>query len=154
MPRITVLARNKSGAMPWRFRPATEEEAAEWGTIELSRLEAQDLIKAGVWAPLDSPDAENNWVMYGEGGSVWAGNAEGPDAPVAKVRGKGGRRVGGRTKFMDESEKVRTMSVNMADATRQRLEEVAARRSEAEGRRVSVSSIVNELVIKYLEEQP
>lgn len=154
MSKIIVHARNKSGAMPWVFKPMTDEEAADLGPIELTRREVEDLVAAGVWAPEFTKEWQHNWVRYGEGGEVWAGCQDGPGAPVGKVRGKKGRRIGGRSTWKTDDEKYKTVSVNMLPATRQRLEAIAAQRSEAEGRRVTVSNIINELVGKFLEEQP
>ena len=146
MPKILLFKCTGSGAMPYVFKPSSDDEAADLGPIELSRRELEDLLATGVWAPLDSPESAHNWVRYAEGGEVWAGNQLGPGAPIAKLRGKGGRRLRLPVIRTEEADRWKTTSIQMPDRTRQRLEAIATKRAEATGKRVTISTLINELL--------
>lgn len=152
MPKITIFKRNADGRMPWNFNALSEEDEQAWVRPVLTSREVRDLIKEGVWAPEDTPEAAHNWLRPAQEGEVWAGNIEKPFGLIAKVRGKLGRIPGGNRPRIDPEAKVRTVSVQMPPAMRQHLEAVAAAMAEKAGHRVTLSSVIQGLVDTYLEE--
>lgn len=83
-----------------------------------------------------------DWLKEAPDGSVWAG---GDTGKIAKVRGKEGRRLGGRTPLPQELKR-RTTSIQLAGPDREKLERLASRATEAQGKRVTISDVVQGLV--------
>lgn len=153
MAKLTVFYRNKGGDLPPQFLQISPDEEAAIGPIALTPREVKDLERTGVWPPEGDPQRAQAWVRPGPDGEVWAGCFEGSEAPVAKVRGKGGRRLGGARldRKVPAPRKQKTNSIQMSPATRRRLDALAAHRTEAEGRKVTVSIIINELLAAHFE---
>lgn len=151
MPKITVFVRNADGSMPWQFTPLTSDEEARWKAPELEPREIRDLVKTGVWAKPDTPEAQYNWLRPGKDGEVWAGGPEAPRGNVAKVRGKGGRITGGSRNRIPPEAKVKSYSVQMPPTMRKDLEDVAAELAARTGKNITVSKVLLGLVEGYLE---
>lgn len=103
----------------------------------LTKREVHALMYEGVWG-----NAGDNWLKVTADGSVWAGGASGK---AAKMRGKDGRRLGGRS-AMPEDEKRKTTSIQLAQKDREKLERMAEEATVAEGARVTISRVVERLV--------
>lgn len=92
--------------------------------VELKPAEAKTLVEAGIW---QSPSDPDGWTAASADGEVYAGRGEcGPGATYAKVRGKGGRRLGQGRWAKEAEEKRQRVSFAILPAVRRRLVELSA----------------------------
>lgn len=117
------------------------ELVADVAESELTPREKNTLMKDGVWLGHTSA-GRADWLKAAADGSIWAGGAPGK---VAKVRGKDGRHLGGRRALPADTKK-KTTSIQLAGKDRMKLERMAERATKAEGKRVTISGIVERLV--------
>lgn len=108
------------------------------GRAHVTPAEASALEEAQVW-----PQGEGGWVFVGADGALWAGGDAGL---IAKVRGKGGRRLSCSRPKLPADQKARTYSIQLRRPEREKLEALAQAETEKTGRRVSVSAVVERLV--------
>jgi hypothetical protein len=142
MPKLKVVTIESDDALPADCpRP---EPGAE--LLKLRDPEIVALMEEGAWYPPDSPHASTNWTAVGEDGSIWAGSSLRKGGIVAKVRGKGGRRLGQGRWAMDPVEKKVATSISLSPRTRESLYQLADVRTKAEGKRITISDVIEELV--------
>lgn len=130
--RITVYADGQAPAI---------ELGEHVGVDYLMGREVRELVRLGVWET-GVAGAVHNWLRRAADGSVWAGGKAGM---VAKMRGKGGRHLAGRSALPDDIKK-KTTSIQLAAGEREKLERLAAKATAAEGKRVTISGVVERLV--------
>lgn len=103
---------------------------------DLTDRERRELVTLGVWV-----EGGRNWALQASDGSVWA-TADQKGGPIAKVRGKGGRRLGSGRCPLPDDERRRTTSVQLSGVARKNLERMASEQAKATGQRVTISMVL------------